>query len=217
MSWLAGVDRAGINGPVGLFCQMLAVSAPVGASEADVLVTVAGRHRSACHVAAASGRRRRGNLSLVARPAGSVEARGCLHAVAVLSDDALVQARSRLDPAGGVMLSALWVTSTAELVLVIHHLAVDAVSWRILVDDLNAAWRQYRATGAARLAMRGTSFRRWASLLDERARSDVVVDQLAAWRTIAAVGGVMPAAEPAGGYLRQRRTPVGVAGRRDHP
>ena len=32
----------------------------------------------------------------------------------VLSDDALVEARSRLDPAGGVMLSALWVTSTAS-------------------------------------------------------------------------------------------------------
>ena len=116
---------------------------------------------------------------------------------AVLSDDALVGARSRLDPAAGVMLSALWVTSTAELVLVIHHLAVDAVSWRILVDDLNAAWGQYRGGGVVALPVRGTSFRRWASVLVEQARSGAVVDQLAAWRRIVAVPGVLPAVEPA--------------------
>ena len=35
---------------------------------------------------------------------GSVDAGGCLHAVDVLSDEALVEARSRLNPAAGVML-----------------------------------------------------------------------------------------------------------------
>src|SRR5688572_33323241 len=40
--------------------------------------------------------------------------------------------RSRLDPAAGAMVSALWATTTSEFVLMIHHLAVDGVSWRIL-------------------------------------------------------------------------------------
>jgi len=50
-----------------------------------------------------------------------------LHTVDELTDEALVAARSRLNPAAGVMLSALWVTSTGQLALIVHHLAVDAV------------------------------------------------------------------------------------------
>ena len=60
-----------------------------------------------------------------------------------MSDEALVAARSRLNPAAGAMLSALWVGSTSQLVLMIHHLAVDGVSWRILLEDLNIAWAQH--------------------------------------------------------------------------
>ncbi len=63
----------------------------------------------------------------------------------VLSDEALVEARSRLNPAAGAMLSALWVASTGQLVLIIHHLAVDGVSWRILLEDFNIAWAQHRS------------------------------------------------------------------------
>ena len=76
----------------------------------------------------------------------------CLHAVDVLSDEALVAARSRLNPAAGVMLSALWVTSTSQLVVIIHHLAVDGVSWRILLEDLNIAWAQHRLRAVGRVA-----------------------------------------------------------------
>ena len=53
--------------------------------------------------------------------------------------------RSRLNPAAGAMLSALWVTSTGQLALIIHHLAIDAVSWRILLEDLNIAWAQHHS------------------------------------------------------------------------
>ena len=80
-------------------------------------------------------------------------------------------ARSRLDPAAGVMLSALWVASTGQLVLIIHHLAVDGVSWRIVLEDLNIAWAQHRGGQPVVLPAGGTSFARWASLLAEHARA----------------------------------------------
>ena len=89
--------------------------------------------------------------------------RGCLQAVDVLSDEALVAARSRLNPAAGVMLSALWVASTGQLVLIIHHLAVDGVSWRIVLEDLNIAWAQHRGGQQVVLPAGGTSFARWAA------------------------------------------------------
>ena len=57
-----------------------------------------------------------GGWSLTVPEAGSVDARDCLRAVEVLSEEAVIEARSRLNPAAGVMLSALWVASTARLV-----------------------------------------------------------------------------------------------------
>ncbi len=86
-----------------------------------------------------------GGWSLQAPEVGSVDARACLQTVEALSDEALVGARSRLNPAAGVMLSAVWAGATGQLALIIHHLAVDGVSWRILLEDLNVAWAQHRS------------------------------------------------------------------------
>ena len=121
----------------------------------------------------------------------------CVQQVAVLSDEVVIAARDRLDPAAGVMLSAVWVTSTAELVLVIHHLAVDGVSWRILLDDLNTAWNQHHIGRPIMLPARGTSFHRWATLLSEYAQTVGVLDQLPAWQRIEQVAPVLPAVLPA--------------------
>ena len=81
-----------------------------------------------------------------------MDARSCLRTVDVLTDEAVVEARSRLNPAAGEMLSALWVAPTGQLVVIVHHLAVDGVSWRILLEDLNLAWAQHRAGQPVHLA-----------------------------------------------------------------
>ena len=96
---------------------------------------------------------------------------GCaclLQTVDVLSDATVSAARSRLRPAAGVMLSALWVAPTDQLVVIVHHLAVDGVSWRILLEDLNIAWAQHRAGQPVALPTTGTSLpggrRCWPSM-----------------------------------------------------
>ncbi|MBS4730748.1 hypothetical protein MSM1_21365, partial [Mycobacterium sp. SM1] len=33
-------------------------------------------------------------------------------------------------------------TSTSQLVVMVHHLVIDAVSWGIVLEDLNTAWAQ---------------------------------------------------------------------------
>ena len=121
----------------------------------------------------------------------------CLHSVDVLSHEALVDARSRLNPAAGAMLSALWVASAGQLVLIIHHLAIDGVSWRILLEDLNIAWAQHHNGQPVALPAGGTSFARWASLLAEYARRPEVVEQAEAWRQVAATPAALPAVQPA--------------------
>ncbi|MGP3969991.1 amino acid adenylation domain-containing protein [Streptomyces sp. 6N223] len=63
----------------------------------------------------------------------------------------------------------------ARLLLVIHHLAVDGVSWRILLPDLRAAWR------GETLEPVGTSYRRWAKLLAEESRTARRTAELPLW------------------------------------
>ena len=80
--------------------------------------------------------------------------------------------------------------------MIVHHLAVDGVSWRILLEDLNLAWAQHRAGQQVVLPAPGTSFARWASLLAEHARHPDVVEQAEAWRQIAATPAALPAVQP---------------------
>ncbi|MEE2855521.1 MAG: amino acid adenylation domain-containing protein, partial [Actinomycetota bacterium] len=128
--------------------------------------------------------------------AGSVDAASCLQRVEVLSDEALVAARARLNPVAGLMLSALWAASTGQLVLMIHHLAIDGVSWRIVLEDLNIAWAQHRGGQPIALPVTGTSFARWAQLLDEHAHTAKVVDTAQMWQRVAATPAALPAVQP---------------------
>jgi non-ribosomal peptide synthase protein (TIGR01720 family) len=138
-----------------------------------------------------------GGWSLQVPDAGAVDAGGCLQSVDVMSEEALVKARSRLNPAAGVMLSAVWVGSTGQLALVIHHLAVDGVSWRILLEDINIAWAQRQSGQPMALPTGGTSFARWSSLLAEYAGDAAVVKEAERWREVAATPSVLPAVQPA--------------------
>jgi amino acid adenylation domain-containing protein/thioester reductase-like protein/non-ribosomal peptide synthase protein (TIGR01720 family) len=188
---------AGAAGSVKQFNQTVLVQAPAGVSEADVVVLLQAlldRHAMLRLQADSDGV---GGWSLTVPEAGSVDARSCLQSVDVVSEEAVVGARSRLNPAAGVMLSALWVVSTNQLVIVVHHLAVDGVSWRILLEDLNIAWAQHRGGQPVVLPVAGTSFARWASLLAQHARRPDVVEQAEAWRQVAATPGALPAVRPA--------------------
>ncbi|MDT5120187.1 MAG: glycopeptidolipid biosynthesis protein, partial [Mycobacterium sp.] len=186
-----------IEGPVEQFNQTMVVQAPAGVTEADVAVVLQAlvdRHATLRLRADDDGT---GGWSLWVPDVGSVSAAGLLHSVDVLSDEALIEARSRLNPATGTMLNALWVTSTSQLALIIHHLAVDGVSWRILLEDLNIAWAQLHSGQEVALPDPGTSFARWSSLLEEHARAAAVVQQADAWRQVAATPAVLPAVQPA--------------------
>ncbi len=191
MRWLHSVD-----GPVEQFNQTIVVQAPAGVTPADVIVVLQAlldRHAMLRLRVDDDGA---GGWSLQVPEPGSVDADACLQSVDVLSDEALVAARSRLNPAAGVMLSALWASPTGQLALIIHHLAVDAVSWRILLEDLNIAWAQHHNGQPITLPAAGTSFQRWASLLGEHAHAAAVVDQADAWKQVAATQAALPAVQP---------------------
>ncbi|MEV6069866.1 amino acid adenylation domain-containing protein [Nocardia sp. NPDC052001] len=90
-----------------------------------------------------------------------------------------------LDPVAGRMVGAVWARTpdfaTGRLLLVIHHLVVDGVSWRILHDDLRGLWQD-----GALEPETGTSVHTWNTNLVHYAQSDALAAELPRWREIAA-------------------------------
>ncbi|MGW4168772.1 amino acid adenylation domain-containing protein [Streptomyces chartreusis] len=84
-------------------------------------------------------------------------------------DECVAVATAGLDPTGGVMLRAVWRSAARQLVLVAHHVVIDGVSWRVLMEDLLTAWRQITSGRPIELPPVGTSFRRWTQLLERAA------------------------------------------------
>ncbi|QDQ10097.1 non-ribosomal peptide synthetase [Streptomyces spectabilis] len=104
--------------------------------------------------------------------------------------DAALDAVRRLDPARGVMLRAVWLDAgpgrVGRLALAAHHLAVDGVSWRVLVPDLRSACESAAAGREPSLEPVGTSFRRWASLLAGQASEPERTAELEGWAAVVA-------------------------------
>ncbi|MES5820321.1 amino acid adenylation domain-containing protein [Streptomyces sp. RG80] len=84
-------------------------------------------------------------------------------------DECVALATAGLDPDQGVMLRAVWRREARQLVLAAHHLVIDGVSWRVLMEDLATAWRQHTSGLPIELPAGGTSFRRWTLLLERAA------------------------------------------------
>jgi amino acid adenylation domain-containing protein/non-ribosomal peptide synthase protein (TIGR01720 family) len=185
-----------VTGPVDQFNQTALVQAPVGVTEADVIAVLQALLDRHATLRLRVGDDGAGGWSLTVPEAGSVDARSCLRTVDEVTDEAVLDARSRLNPAAGVMLSALWAAPSGRLVMIVHHLAVDGVSWRIMIEDLNLAWAQHRTGQSVMLPAPRTSFRQWASLLGDVAQRADVVDQANAWRQIAALPAPLPAVQP---------------------
>ncbi|WP_059005843.1 non-ribosomal peptide synthetase [Streptomyces specialis] len=133
---------------------------------------------------------------------GSVLAGDCFERVALSGTDddeeigrAAAAAVARLDPWSGRMVRAVWLDRgerPGQVLLVLHHLVVDGVSWRVLVPDLRAAWDAAAEGGTWRHARRGTSWRRWSRLLTEQASSPRRLAELPLWTGITEPSGSLP-------------------------
>ncbi|MEU9118006.1 condensation domain-containing protein, partial [Streptomyces sp. NPDC048483] len=79
------------------------------------------------------------------------------------------RALAELAPAEGRMVRAVWCDAGPDrpgrLLLLLHHLVVDGVSWRILLPDLQAAYEALTAGRTPGLEPTGTSLRTWATRL----------------------------------------------------
>ncbi|AOR31554.1 non-ribosomal peptide synthetase [Streptomyces fodineus] len=176
-----------LGGDIGRLCMSALLTLPEDIDRAGLCATlraVVARH----DVLRARLDRRRPGLWI--EPHGSVDVDALLREVP--HDDADVQAEldaaaDRLDPDAGVMAQFVWftsVTGAGRLLIVLHHLVVDGVSWRILVPDLASAWQLVRDGRAPALPGTGTSLRRWAHALADEATAPQRVAELPLWQRI---------------------------------
>jgi iturin family lipopeptide synthetase A len=68
-----------------------------------------------------------------------------------------------------------------RLLLLAHHLVVDGVSWRILLEDLESAYRQAERGAPVVLPAKTTSFKRWAERLAQHAASPALAAEEPYW------------------------------------
>ncbi|WP_172385407.1 non-ribosomal peptide synthetase [Streptomyces sp. MNP-20] len=135
---------------------------------------------------------------LLVAPAGTVDADPLIRTVScdgqwsgeswrTLLVTELQDLAGRLDPAAGALAQFVWFqppTGAGRLLVGLHHMVVDGVSWRILMPDLATAWKQVRDGAAPRLAAPATSVRRWAHALVEEAARPERVAELDRWTSI---------------------------------
>ncbi len=95
------------------------------------------------------------------------------------------RARAELAPDERQMVRFVWFDagprSSGRLLVVAHHLAVDGVSWRILVPDLQAAWEAASRGAEPRLAPVPTSLRTWSHRLTRAALTPSRAAELPLW------------------------------------
>ncbi|BBY04755.1 non-ribosomal peptide synthetase [Mycobacterium noviomagense] len=128
-----------------------------------------------------------GGYRLTTRRRGVVRAAEILTRVRGPVDDTLnAHAHAvidRIDPFAGVMVQALWCDDLDGgcLLLVMHHLATDAVSWFVLMAGLAAGWEQLCNGETPALPGEHTTYREFARLLDQRGRHPEVAAQRDYW------------------------------------
>ncbi|KAA0947673.1 amino acid adenylation domain-containing protein [Pseudomonas sp. ANT_H14] len=113
------------------------------------------------------------------------------------------QAQRSLDLASGVVIRAVLATlgdGSQRLLVAIHHLVVDGVSWRILLEDLQSAYRQLDAGQPLQLPAKTSAFKTWAERLHDHARSPALQDELRFWQAhLAGAVAHLPCDHPKGG------------------
>ncbi|VVQ08059.1 Linear gramicidin synthase subunit B [Pseudomonas fluorescens] len=123
-------------------------------------------------------------------------------------------AQRSLDLEEGPLLRVLLVDGPdgqQRLFIAIHHLVVDGVSWRVLLDDLQTVYRQLDAQQSVKLPAKTSAFKDWAARLQAYAGSESLREELDWWQAhLAGPTADLPCDHPEGGRQNRHAQTVSV-------
>ncbi len=73
---------------------------------------------------------------------------------------------------------------TSHLLIIVHHLSVDGVSWRILLEDFEELLKMAMKGEEPTLPSKGSSYRQWQQCLAEYAKSKELLQEHGYWQNI---------------------------------
>ncbi len=89
---------------------------------------------------------------------------------------------------GPMMQSVLFrLPGSDRLLIVIHHLVMDGVSWQILLDDFTRGYEQYLSGKPIQLPLKTDSFKQWAEQIQLYSNSESLLKEKAYWESLDAV------------------------------
>jgi len=86
---------------------------------------------------------------------------------------------------GPLVKAVLFETSKGQrLLIVIHHMVVDGVSWRIILEDLESIYKQISENKTCSLPQKTHSYQQWAKILQEYSYSSTLQKEILYWQQI---------------------------------
>jgi len=93
-----------------------------------------------------------------------------------------IQASIQLEKGPLMKLALFHADDGDRLLIVVHHLVVDGVSWRILFEDIETLFRKSKKGELLQLPAKTTSFKLWAETQVEYANSPIFLKELTYWQ-----------------------------------
>jgi len=95
----------------------------------------------------------------------------------------------QLDIEKGVLVKMIWIQTPVDeasnrLLIIVHHLAIDGVSWRILLEDLDILITGFSKGAIPGLGKKSSSYRQWFQSLDKYRHTDHLIAQTNYWKIV---------------------------------
>lgn len=103
---------------------------------------------------------------------------------------ALTRAQTGLDPTSGLNVAAVALPTDQQLMLTVHHLCIDVLSWQVVLRDLQNAYESLVQGYPSGLRRHGVPYRRWATALAAYSQRPDVQGALPLW-----VNALLPASD----------------------
>ena len=86
---------------------------------------------------------------------------------------------------GPLVVLGLFKTKEGDhLLIVIHHLVIDGVSWRILLEDFDTGYQKYMNNSKIEFLSKTDSYQKWAEELTAFANSEELLKEVSYWKNV---------------------------------